>query len=164
MLSNPIHRTGGKWYLWLYENKSGPIEKVANGERQYGSGSLKGQCAAGAQVLCGRENSDVPKVSSWRAGLTIFEMWGKNIGVPVGVVMASFSGNGEYVNAPGGAGQGNHTILYLGHNNNGTYNIADQYHYIDSSGNLHSQNYTIHPVSGEYMSRFRVVMTNRIYD
>ena len=164
LLLKAVHDQGKKWYYWLFNEGDGPIEQVANGSRQYGLGSLKGQCAAGAQVLCGHGSSDMPKVKFWRAGPTIFEMWNRGFGVPVGAVFASFNAEGTYDNLPGGAGAGNHTILYLGSTRDGRYRIADQYNYIDKEGLLHTKNYSIVTYDRERMSHFRLVLTDKTKD
>jgi hypothetical protein len=105
----------------------------------------------------------MPMVRYWRAGPTIFELWSKGFGVPVGAVFASFNSSGTYDNLPGSAGAGNHTIIFLGSNPNGTYQIADQFNYL-RDGVTHSQNYLSHPYTAEKMSNFRLVMTDRIKD
>ncbi len=163
MLYNAAHDQGKKWYYWLYNEENGPIEQTANNSRQYGPGKLKGQCAAGAQVLCGHGGSDVPKASNWRAGPTIFELLERGFGVPVGAVFASFTTAGTYNNLPGEAGGGNHTILFLGSDGNGKYNIADQFNY-KSEGVVKSQNYMIKKYDAQTMKKFRLVLTDRIRD
>jgi hypothetical protein len=59
MLLNAVHDQGKKWYYWLYNKENGSIENVANGSQQYGSRSLKGQCAVARLVAVHPERQGV---------------------------------------------------------------------------------------------------------